>query len=178
MQVRAGVSQAPQRWRAPLTGRCGARAGASAIGGLGDPRSWWLTSKDGICVGIAELSAHVMQQQVAKDALNFAQFRQVATCAADRFEGCLAGLDLRDNLVVGRLGGDWNGEASDVVDQQIAFALVHIQACGEQAGEAWVSRLMPAGDFEPHFAGGGGKDEFLERRRSAPSIQSDRCAHP
>ena len=88
--------------------------------------------------------------------------RQVAACAANRLEGCLAGLDLRGVLVVGRLAGDGR-KAAHVVDQEVAFVLVHVEAAGREAGKAWVGGLVAAGDFEPHFAGGGRKDEFLER---------------
>ena len=66
------------------------------------------------------------------------------------------------------------GRLRDVVDQEIAFVLVHIQALGGEAGEAGVSRLVAAGDFEPHLAGGGGEDEFLERcRLCLPSEAAD-----
>ena len=75
VQIRAGISQAPERGRAPLSGRGGAGGGTSAVGldGLGDAGAWWLTGEDGVCVGVAELRAHVVQQKVGKDAFDVAE---------------------------------------------------------------------------------------------------------
>ena len=67
-----------------------------------------------------------------------------------------------------------NGKAAHVVDQVIAFVLVHVQPVGGEAGKAWVRRLVTAGDLEAHFAGGGGEDELFERcRLRLPSKAAD-----
>ena len=88
VQIRAGVSQAPERGRSPFTGRGGACAGARRdLRARGRPALVVLTGEDGIGVGVAELGTHIVQEQVTVDPVDVAQFRQVAACAADRFEG-------------------------------------------------------------------------------------------
>ena len=151
--------------------------GRSGFAGSGPPTLRGSPAKTVYVSASPTRRAHVVQKEIAKDALDAAQFWQMARGAADGLEGCLTGLDLRGDPVISRSGSDGNGRPAHVVDQQIAFVLVHVEPFSSDAGKAWISRLTMAGDFEPHFSSGGGEDEFLEPLLFVPSIRSDRLAH-